>query len=226
MPKKKPLKFILAFFVLILSVTSILLSDTSSKQVSFGTNGVKTAPTQKPGESVEGASASVIDQNQKNNPVEQIDAGSDSQPSESEGAQIYKVVHVVDGDTLDVDIDGRKTRIRVIGIDTPETVDPRKTVQCFGVEASNKAKQTLSNQFVTIESDPTQDDKDRYGRLLRYITLSDGTDYGFFMISNGYAHEYTYHISYEKQSDYRQAESDARDNNRGLWSPDTCSGNK
>lgn len=129
-----------------------------------------------------------------------------SYPQE-EGAQTYQIVNVVGGDTLDINIDGQKTRTRVIGIDTSETVDPRKAVQCFGIEASNKAKEILTGQYVTIESDSSQADKDKYGRLLRYITFPDGTDYGLFMIGNGFAHEYTYNIPYEKQSDYKQAET-------------------
>ncbi len=153
----------------------------------------------------------------------QEDASSISSP---EGAESNRVVKVVDGDTVDVDIDGSTTRLRIIGIDTPETVDPRKPVQCFGREASNKAKEILTGQFVTLTADGSQGDTDKYGRLLRYIALPDGTDYGLYMISQGYAHEYTYHLPYEKQADYKQAEIDARSNNRGLWSPDTCSGNK
>ena len=149
-----------------------------------------------------------------------------SEITSSEGAETYRVVKVVDGDTMDVDMNGAITRLRIIGIDTPETVDPRKAVQCYGREASNKAKEILSGQFVTLTADESQGNTDKYGRLLRYITLPDGSDYGMFMISQGYAHEYTYHLPYVNQAGYKQAEVDARDNDRGLWSPDTCSGNK
>ena len=133
---------------------------------------------------------------------------------------------MVDGDTFDVDINGKIERLRMIGIDTPETVDPRKPVQCFGREASNKAKELLSGQAVYLEADESQGDRDKYGRLLRYAFLPDGTNFNLFMISEGYAHEYTYHLPYKYQAEFKQAEIDARNGNKGLWSPDTCNENK
>lgn len=144
----------------------------------------------------------------------------------SHNEELYRVVKVVDGDTFDVDINGKTERLRMIGIDTPETVDPRKSVQCFGKEASNKAKDLLINNSVYLESDPTQGDRDKYGRLLRYAFLPDRTNFGLFMISEGYAHEYTYRYPYKYQFDFKQAEINARENNKGLWSSSTCSGNK
>src|SRR5689334_10458762 len=75
----------------------------------------------------------------------------------------WNVVKVVDGDTIDVSQGTTKYKIRIIGINTPETVDPRRPVQCFGKEASAKAKEILTNQSVRLESDPTQSDKDKYG---------------------------------------------------------------
>ena len=134
----------------------------------------------------------------------------------------YKVVKVVDGDTLDVDIDGRKERLRLIGIDTPETVDPRKSVQCFGKEASSKAKEMLLGQFVSLESDDTQGERDKYKRLLRYVFLPDGTNFNLYMISEGYAHEYTYDQPYKYQAEFKQAEATARENSKGLWNPTVC----
>src|SRR3989304_444673 len=77
------------------------------------------------------------------------------------------VVKVVDGDTIDVQIGEKIERVRMIGVDTPETVDSRKTAQCFGKEASNKTKEMLGGKNVRLESDSTQDDRDKYGRLLR-----------------------------------------------------------
>jgi micrococcal nuclease len=103
------------------------------------------------------------------------------------------VVRVVDGDTVDVQVaEGQIERIRLIGIDTPEVVDPRKPVQCFGQEASAHAQQLLDGQSVTVELDPSQGERDRYGRLLAYLWLPDGRNFGEVMIADGYAHEYTY----------------------------------
>ena len=73
---------------------------------------------------------------------------------------LYSVVNVIDGDTVNVKIDGIETVIRLLGINTPETVDPRKPVECFGTEASNKAKEILNGKEVSLESDETQDDHD------------------------------------------------------------------
>jgi len=134
------------------------------------------------------------------------------------------VVRVVDGDTVDVNLDGQVVRLRLIGIDTPEIVDPRTSIQCFGREASAKAHELLDRQTVTVEADTTQDDVDRYGRLLRYIWLPDGRLFNQEMIDQGYAFEYTYRVPYKYQAEFKQAERDAREQQRGLWSPQTCAG--
>ena len=132
------------------------------------------------------------------------------------------VLKVVDGDTLDVNIDGVKTKIRVIGINTPETVDPRKSVECFGKEASDKAKSILTGQSVALKNDPTQSDADKYGRFLRYIALPDGSDYGLKMIKEGYAYEYTYDIPYQRQNEYKAAQKEAENDKVGLWADGIC----
>ena len=80
----------------------------------------------------------------------------------------FTVTKVVDGDTIWVDNGGRM-KIRMIGLDTPETVDPRKPVQCFGREASAQAKTILGGQQVYLETDPSQDSVDKYGRTLAYV---------------------------------------------------------
>jgi micrococcal nuclease len=135
------------------------------------------------------------------------------------------VVHIVDGDTIDVEIDGEKKRIRLIGADTPEVVDPRKTVQCFGVEASEKTKSLLTGKTVRLETDPTQGDKDIYGRLLRYVYLEDGTLVNKLLISEGFAHEYTYKIPYRFQKEFKKAEKDAENGKVGLWADGVCGEN-
>ena len=144
------------------------------------------------------------------------------QPEQS-SSQLYSVVHLVDGDTLDIKYNDTTERIRLIGVDTPETVDSRKTVECFGREASEYLKSKLEGKLVSIESDPTQSDRDKYNRLLRYVYL-DGEDVGLSIIANGYGHEYTYNIPYMKQSEYKAAQSKASEQNLGLWSPSTCNG--
>lgn len=140
-------------------------------------------------------------------------------------SDLYDVVKVVDGDTLSVNIDGKKETLRLIGINTPETVDPRKPVQCFGKEASDKAKELLTGKKVRLESDPTQGDRDKYNRLLRYVILEDGTNFNQLMIEEGYAYEYTYEKPYEYSFGFKIAERKARESGKGLWAEDTCGGN-
>lgn len=134
----------------------------------------------------------------------------------------YIVEKVVDGDTIKVKMDGELKTIRLIGLDTPEVVDPRKVVECFGQEASNKAKEILNNKKVRLEIDDSQGDQDNYGRLLRYVYLEDNTFLNKWMIENGYGHEYTYEIPYIHQSKFQEAENFARENKLGLWSDNAC----
>jgi micrococcal nuclease len=131
------------------------------------------------------------------------------------------VVRVVDGDTVVVAPD---TTVRLIGIDTPETVDPRKPVQCFGREASAYAHLLLDGHFVWLEYDPTQGRLDKYGRTLAYVWMPDGRLFNEVMIADGYAHEYTYDLPYRYQDTFIAAERTARESERGLWSPTTCNG--
>jgi endonuclease YncB( thermonuclease family) len=137
--------------------------------------------------------------------------------------ETFEVERVIDGDTLTLNMNGKKETLRLIGMDTPETVDPRKPVQCFAKEASAKAKEMLTGKRVRIEADPSQGERDKYNRLLRYIFLEDGTFFNKVMIEDGYAHEYTYNIPYRYQSEFKEAETRARESKRGLWG-DVCNG--
>ena len=138
--------------------------------------------------------------------------------------QSATVIRDIDGDTIVVNLDGRKETIRYLGINTPETVDPRKPEQCFGHEASNRMKSLLTGGRVILVASPNREDRDKYGRLLRYVELPDGTDLNLKMLRDGYAYEYTYGTPYSRQDKYRAAEASARAANRGLWSPSTCDG--
>lgn len=135
---------------------------------------------------------------------------------------LYQVVKVVDGDTITVEKGGVNQTLRLIGINTPETVDPRKPVECFGQEASAKAKELLSGKQVRLEADPTQGELDKYQRTLRYIFLPDGTNFNRLMIEQGYAYEYTYDLPYKYQTEFKQAEKEAKAAKRGLWADNVC----
>ncbi len=136
------------------------------------------------------------------------------------------VTKVVDGDTIRVSINGESKTVRLIGVNTPETVDPRREVECFGKEASNRAKEVFTDKTVFLESDPSQGNTDKYDRLLRYMWLEDGTSFNKQMIAEGYAYEYTYDLPYKYQSDYKRAQIEARELKKGLWSDETCRGVK
>ena len=137
--------------------------------------------------------------------------------SPKETSPLYEVTRVVDGDTIDVLLDGKVERLRLIGINTPETVDPRKPVECFGREAKEKAESILSGRRIELESEPLQDERDKYGRLLRYVFLEDGTNFNLLMIREGYAYEYTYDLPYKYQTEFKQAQKYAEGNELGLW---------
>jgi micrococcal nuclease len=131
---------------------------------------------------------------------------------------LYQITKVTDGDTVHVKVDSEEITVRMKGVDTPETVDPRKTVQCFGKEASNKNKELLEGRMVTLV--PDKGDKslyDKYGRVLAYIYRDDGLFINEYLIEEGYAHEYTYGKTYEMQNVFKKLEKQAREEKRGLW---------
>lgn len=154
-----------------------------------------------------------------------LDLGLPTEPKNTIGT-FYKVTKVTDGDTLHIDMDGTDEKVRLIGINTPETVDPRKEVECFGKEASNRMKDLAEGKLVRLEYDDSQSLRDAYDRLLAYVYLEDGQMLNRKMVAEGYAYEYTYMTPYKYQREFKELQNIARTSERGLWSPDTCSGNK
>ncbi len=128
----------------------------------------------------------------------------------------YSVLHIVDGDTIDVQAaDGVVQRVRFIGIDTPETVDSRKNVQCYGTESSDRMKVLLSGKSVTLVSKPDED-TDSYGRLLRYVFLGE-EDIGSLMLREGYAVSLCKKFPHPKCDSYDALEQKARSLQLGRW---------
>ena len=132
------------------------------------------------------------------------------------------VIRVVDGDTLHVNLDGQDVTVRLIGIDTPETVKSGSPVECFGPEASDFAKRSLSGQTVTLEYDASQGRADRFGRTLAYawIELPDGGSRLFNLdaVAGGYAEERQYGANrFAWQSEFRKAEVSAQEAGIGRW---------
>lgn len=146
----------------------------------------------------------------------------ESVPSAVATSTLYAVTKVVDGDTIHIDINGKSEAVRLIGINTPETVDPRRPVECFGRQASNKAKELLEGKKVRIETESSQGERDKYGRLLGYVTLEDGLFFNEYMVEEGYAYEYTYHLPYKYQAQFKAAQKEAQTQGKGLWAPGVC----
>ncbi|MEA2453152.1 MAG: micrococcal nuclease [Actinomycetota bacterium] len=153
---------------------------------------------------------------------------------EPPGYEVATVTRVVDGDTIEATITsvtegpgqgeaaiGTNYDIRLIGIDTPESVKPGSPVECFGKEASAATKALLEGEEVTLVKDV--EETDRYDRLLRYVYLGDEMA-NARLVANGYASVYTYPPNVRHADLFVQLEREARDNSRGLWSPETCSG--
>lgn len=132
-------------------------------------------------------------------------------------AGYYKIAQFDDGDTVVVDMNGAEETIRFIGVDTPETHDPRKPVQCFGHAAADFTKNLIGDNPIRLEADPTNTNRDRYNRLLRYVYLPDGTLVNLEIVKQGYGFAYL-SFPVQKMEEFKTAQKEAREANRGLWS--------
>jgi micrococcal nuclease len=153
---------------------------------------------------------------------------------EPAGHESATVVRVVDGDTIEVRVTvrvdgpgaghgavGTEYPVRLIGIDTPESVKPNSPVECFGNEASSAAKALLEGAHVKLVKDV--EEADRYDRLLRYVYLGSEMANARLVV-NGYASVYTYPPNVRHSDLFVQLEREARQADRGLWDPNTCGG--
>lgn len=123
----------------------------------------------------------------------------------------YLVKRVVDGDTIELE-NGQK--VRYIGVNTPETVDPRKPVECFGQEAKEENRKLTEGKTVRLEKDISETDK--FGRLLRYVYIGDlfVNDY---LVRQGFAQTATFPPDVKYVSQFLEAQREAKENKRGLW---------
>lgn len=128
----------------------------------------------------------------------------------------YQISKFHDGDTISVNMDNIEETIRFIGIDTPETQDPRKAVQCLGKAASEFTKNLIGDNPVRLEADPLSSNRDRYNRLLRYIYLPDGRLVQAEIIKEGYGFAYT-SFPFTKSEEFSNYQRQAREQNKGLW---------
>jgi micrococcal nuclease len=132
----------------------------------------------------------------------------------------FRVVKVVDGDTLDVDApDGEypHTRIRLWGVDTPETVRPNTPPQHFGLEASDFTRRQALDANARLELDPSPDkQRDKYGRLLAYVHLPDGRMLNRVLVEEGYGYA-DERFPHRYSAEFKRLEAQARKAGKGLW---------
>ena len=132
-------------------------------------------------------------------------------PQPAPSGEWRTIVRVVDGDTLLLDGD---EKVRLIGVNTPESVDPRRPVEHFGKEASAFTRRLAEGKRARLEYD--QERRDRYGRTLAYVHLEDGTFLNAEIIRQGYGFAYT-RFPFRYADDFRTYEREARAARRGLW---------
>ena len=142
---------------------------------------------------------------------------SDDVAASLEGAPLRgEVTRVVDGDTIKVRVRNRTETVRLIGIDTPETKRPGTPVECGGKAATREMRRLAEGRRVELISDPTQDRRDRYDRLLAYAEAA-GRDVGEEILRAGWAAPYVYDRPFLRLGRYRAAAREARGRGRGLW---------
>jgi len=128
---------------------------------------------------------------------------------------LIKVIRIVDGDTIVVNIDSKDEKVRLIGVDTPETVKPDTPVQKYGKEASAFTKKMLIGKKVKLEFDVQH--RDKYARFLAYVYLDDGRMFNKILIEEGYAQVMTVPPNIKYQQDFIRLQRKAKENKKGLW---------
>lgn len=164
---------------------------------------------------------------EKNSPTHSIDQRNKTETNTSDQKRNKKsqsdenkvnatVTDIVDGDTIDIRIHGKEETVRLLLVDTPETVHPSKPVQKFGPEASQFAKEKLLGENVQVEYDGPK--RDKYDRLLAYIWIDDKM-FNQMLLEQGLArYAYVYDPPYEHSQNYKKAESNAQRQEKGIWS--------
>jgi micrococcal nuclease len=143
-------------------------------------------------------------------------------PDPPEDAVRARVQRVSDGDTFVAVVGGRRERIRVIGVDTPESVDPNRPDEPYGQEASDFAKHYLDGETVRLAGDA--EPRDRYGRMLAYVWLEDGTFWNALLVAEGYAQQLTIPPNVTYADLFRRLAREARQHDRGLWAEENRGG--
>lgn len=149
----------------------------------------------------------------------------DDYPEMPAGMVSALVSEVIDGQTIQVTVAGISRRVRLIGVDAPNAVErPDAPAECFGAEAAEYLQDLLDTSFVLLETDESQGEQDRFGQLLAYVWLPGGRMANYEMIAGGYAFNLTFNLPYTYQDRFDEVKIRARQQERGLWSPETCDG--
>ena len=131
-------------------------------------------------------------------------------------SDVATIVSVIDGDTIVVEVQNQTETVRLLGVDTPETVHPNKPVKCFGPEASAFTKATLAKGS-TVKLMRDVEPRDRFQRLLVYLFLADGTLFNQLLIDRGLARTLSIEPNTAFASQFAKNESSAKDRRVGLW---------
>ena len=136
--------------------------------------------------------------------------------TEDRDAGTGRVVRVVDGDTIHVDVGGSREKVRYIGVDTPETRKPGSPVECFGKRAAAENKRLVAGEEVRLERDAEA--RDRYGRLLAYVyRVRDGRFVNAALVRGGFAQPLTIPPNVAHADEFAALAREAREAGRGLW---------
>jgi micrococcal nuclease len=134
--------------------------------------------------------------------------------------EFYKVLSVIDGDTITIKQGNYKKTIRILGIDTPEKKGGYRKEECFGDEASEYTKHLLKNKKIRLVKSKVGNQEDKYKRLLRYVYIDD-KDIGEELIKNGYAESYK-KFPHDKKNLYNEIEKESQKNEKGMWNKSSC----
>jgi micrococcal nuclease len=208
------IRYLCVFFSILLTVT--LVGCGAETPASNPSDGIKESSTdfkQEPTDNTD----------EEPNKTSNIDSSSDDEHQNNEQDDSSypnlisaKVTKVVDGDTIEVTFDGRSEKVRLLLVDTPETVHPNKPVQPFGPEASKFAKETLSDQLVGIEIDVSE--RDKYGRLLAYVWIGDQI-FNEMLLERGLARvAYVIPPNVKYVDRFREVQSKSQQEGIGIWS--------
>jgi len=141
-------------------------------------------------------------------------AGCGNKPAASQGRQSVTIERVVDGDTVEITQAGKKEKVRLIGIDTPETKKPNKPVMFYGKEAYEYTKKRLEKKTVQLEWDV--EERDQYKRLLAYVWIGDEL-FNRTLVQEGYARIYTFPPNVKYAAELKKDQETARKKGKGLW---------